>query len=271
MLLCAILFVAACNRNKAADSSADNTNSPAATAAPAESTPTPTPSPSPATATKPVRKKVATKPVPPKPQLVPVVLPAGTVLAVRLEEPLGSKASQQGQRFQVSLSEPIVVGGQTVIPKGASGSGTVTEAHAAGRFKGGASLSLVLDSLTVKGVPYKIQTTPATQASKGKGKRTAAMVGGGAGTGALIGGLAGGGKGAAIGALVGAGAGTAGAGLTGNKDISLPVETVVSFQMTEPLTLKNVMMQKSPSSEGDEAQLTAGSSEESTDAPPPQQ
>jgi hypothetical protein len=269
MLLCAILFVAACNRNKAADSSADNTNSPAAAAAPAESNPTPTPSP--VTATKPVRKKVATKLVPPKPQLVPVVLPAGTVLAVRLEESLGSKTSQQGQRFQVSLSEPIVIGGQTVIPKGASGSGTVTEAHAAGRFKGGASLSLVLDSLTVKGVPYSIQTTPATQASKGKGKRTAAMVGGGAGTGALIGGLAGGGKGAAIGALVGAGAGTAGAGLTGNKDISLPVEAVVSFQMTEPLTLENVMMHKSPSPEGDEAQLTAGSSEESTDAPPPQQ
>jgi hypothetical protein len=65
------------------------------------------------------------------------------------------------------------------------------------------------------------------------------MVGGGAGAGALIGGIAGGGKGAAIGALVGGGAGTAGAGMTGNNnDITLPVESAVSFKLTAPVTLK---------------------------------
>jgi hypothetical protein len=64
------------------------------------------------------------------------------------------------------------------------------------------------------------------------------MVGGGAGLGALIGGLAGGGKGAAIGALAGAGAGTAGAGLTGNRDVTLPAESVVSFQLQTPLEIR---------------------------------
>jgi hypothetical protein len=63
------------------------------------------------------------------------------------------------------------------------------------------------------------------------------MVGGGAGVGALIGGLAGGGKGAAIGAIAGAGAGTAGAAFTGNRDIVLPAESMLSFKLTEPLTL----------------------------------
>lgn len=72
---------------------------------------------------------------------------------------------------------------------------------------------------------------------KGKGKRTAAMVGGGAGGGALIGGLAGGGKGALIGGLIGAGAGTAGAAFTGNKDVVIPSESTISFHLTAPVSV----------------------------------
>ena len=64
------------------------------------------------------------------------------------------------------------------------------------------------------------------------------MVGGGAGVGALIGGLAGGGKGAAIGAIAGAGAGTAGSAFTGNRDITLPAESVVSFKLEAPLEIR---------------------------------
>jgi hypothetical protein len=76
-----------------------------------------------------------------------------------------------------------------------------------------------------------------SQTSKGKGKRTAVMTGGGAGAGALIGGLAGGGKGAAIGAIAGAGAGAAGSAFTGNRDVEMPAESAVSFQMTGSLKL----------------------------------
>jgi hypothetical protein len=85
---------------------------------------------------------------------------------------------------------------------------------------------------------YDVHTTAPTEASKGKGKRTAAMVGGGAGGGALIGGLAGGGKGAVIGGLIGAAAGTGGAGLTGNRDITLPAETPITFRLVDPLEIK---------------------------------
>ncbi len=74
--------------------------------------------------------------------------------------------------------------------------------------------------------------------SKGKGKRTAAMVGGGAAGGAAIGAVAGGGKGAAIGALIGAAAGTGGAGLTGNRDISLAAETALDFKLLQPVTIR---------------------------------
>jgi hypothetical protein len=92
-----------------------------------------------------------------------------------------------------------------------------------------------LTSITVDGQDYAIQTSAPTMASKGK--RTAAMVGGGAGGGALIGGLAGGGKGALIGGLVGAAVGTGGAGLTGNRDITLGSESTLNFKLLQPVEI----------------------------------
>jgi hypothetical protein len=124
-----------------------------------------------------------------------------------------------------------------VIPAGSDITGTVREAKKAGRFKGAAVLSLQVNSVTVEGHQYNIETESFDQESTGKGKRTAGMVVGGTGAGAAIGGIAGGGKGAAIGALVGAAAGTVGAS-TGNRDIQLPVESALSFRLVQPLTLK---------------------------------
>lgn len=172
-----------------------------------------------------------------KAQPKPLVVPAGTVLRVRLGQAVGSKSSQTGDGFVASLAQPVSVGDKVVIPAGAAASGTVSDAKSAGRFKGGASLGLSLNSITIQGREYPIQTTTVTQTSTGKGKRTAGLVGGGAAGGAVIGGLAGGGKGAAIGALVGAGAGTAGAGLTGNREIELPAESALSFKLKSALTL----------------------------------
>jgi hypothetical protein len=61
------------------------------------------------------------------------------------------------------------------------------------------------------------------------------MIGGGAGLGALIGGLAGHGKGAIIGGLAGAGAGTA-ASTTGSKDVVIRPESVITFRLTQPVS-----------------------------------
>lgn len=173
-----------------------------------------------------------------KPVVEPVVVPAGTTLTVRLGQAVGSKISTPGQSFTASLATPVEVGGKTVIPSGAEAHGVVTEAKPLGRFKGGAVLQIKLNSITVSGAEHSIDTSAVTRAAKGKGKRTAVMAGGGAAVGALIGGLAGGGKGAAIGALAGGGAGTAGAAYTGNKDIVLPAESAVTFKLEAPLELK---------------------------------
>jgi hypothetical protein len=83
----------------------------------------------------------------------------------------------------------------------------------------------------------RVSTSSYEKEQKGKGKRTAGFIGGGAGGGALIGGLAGGGKGALIGGLIGAGAGTAGAAFTGNKDVVIPSESTITFHLAAPVTV----------------------------------
>ena len=168
----------------------------------------------------------------------PLVVPAGTVLTVRLGQAVGSKISTAGQTFTATLASPVTVEGKTAIPAGASASGTVVDAKPLGRFKGGASLQLRLTSITAGGSEQSISTSSVVRTETGKGKRTAVLAGGGAGLGALIGGLAGGGKGAAIGALAGGGAGAGGAAFTGNKDVVLPAESALSFKLEQPLEVK---------------------------------
>jgi hypothetical protein len=172
------------------------------------------------------------------PKAMAVVVPTGTVMTIRLDQAVGSKISESGQPFTGTTTSAITVDGNTAIPAGARASGVVSDAKPLGRFKGGAVLSLKLNSIEVGGKAHSIQTSAIVQSAKGKGKRTAVLAGGGAAVGALIGGLAGGGKGAAIGALAGGGAGTAGAAFTGNKDIVLPAESAVSFKLDAPLELK---------------------------------
>ena len=167
-----------------------------------------------------------------------MTLPAGTVITVRLASAVGSKTSNTGDHFNATIATPVESGGKVVLPKGAEVLGKVAQAVSQGRFKGGASLSLVLESVTIDGDAYDIKTNSVARYQKGKGKRTAAMIGGGAGGGALIGGLAGGGKGALIGAVLGAGAGTAGAAYTGEKEIVLPAESTLSFKLAGALTVK---------------------------------
>jgi hypothetical protein len=174
----------------------------------------------------------AAAPAPPPPPKQYTV-PAGTPLVVRLEQTVSAKNSSVGDSFSGVLAQSVVVGGVTVIRSGAPVTGVVTASKGQGRFKGSGDLAIAIKRVG----DYAVSTTAYEAAAKGKGKRTAGFVGGGAGGGALIGGLAGGGKGALIGGLLGAGAGTAGAAFTGNKDITVPAESVVTFKLAEPITV----------------------------------
>jgi hypothetical protein len=154
-----------------------------------------------------------------------------------VQQALGSKISQPGQSFTGTVARSILINGTTAIKSGASVSGTVVDAKPMGKFKGGALLSLRLDSVHALGSTYQISTNTLERTLSGKGKRSTGFIAGGTGGGALIGGLAGGGKGALIGGLVGAGAGTAGAAFTGNKQIEIPAETTLTFRLAHSVTI----------------------------------
>ena len=116
--------------------------------------------------------------------------------------------------------------------------GVVAVSHRRGHFKGSSLLELRLTSLTMDGTRYPLATRDLARSKKGKGRRSAAMIGGGAGLGMLVGGVATGGVGLLVGGLVGGGAGTAAAGLTGNRDIEIPAESVVHFKLADDLVVQ---------------------------------
>jgi hypothetical protein len=168
----------------------------------------------------------------------PVEVAAGTELSVALNSALATDVNKSGEEFSATVSEPVVVNSKTVIPRGAKVKGTIVEAVESGRLKGVAVLRLALSALEVDGKSYDIKTANVSRRGDSHTKRNTAMIGGGAGAGAVIGAIAGGGKGAAIGAAVGAGAGTAGAAATGKKDVKIPAETPLKFKLSEPVTVQ---------------------------------
>jgi len=168
-----------------------------------------------------------------------VNIPAGTPLAIRINQHISVKTSRPGDRFDGEIAEPVNgPNGNVVIPRGTHVGGEIVAAHSRGHFKGASILELRLTSMTLNGADYPIQTTAFTRTKKGKGKRTAAFIGGGSGLGMLVGGLASGGTGLLIGGLAGAGAGTATGALTGNRDIEIPSESLVRFRLADDLVIR---------------------------------
>lgn len=172
-------------------------------------------------------------------QRVSVQVPAGTELAIRINQRISVKTSRAGDRFDGEVVEPVQSNGNIVIPRGTPVSGRIDEAHHRGHFKGSSILELRLTSMTLNGSQYDLDTHDSVRTKRGKGRRTAGFIGGMAGAGMLIGGLATGGVGMAIGGAAGAGAGTVLAGATGNKDIDIPAESIVHFRLADPLVVQN--------------------------------
>lgn len=167
-----------------------------------------------------------------------VTVPAGTPVQVRLQQTVSSNQSTVGQEFTGVLAEPLVVNGQTLAPKGANVWGKVATARPSGRLKTPAALYLRLTAVEIKGKRHAVTTRLAGRTGQSHKKRNIEMIGGGAGVGAAIGAIAGGGKGAAIGAAAGAGAGTGAAAATGKKDVVYPVETLLTFRLSQALTVE---------------------------------
>ena len=198
-------------------------------------TPPPVGSPKPAPAD-PAVSVVPPPPAPPAP--VQVTIPSGTAMAIRVDQTINTRISHAGDKFTGEVVDPIQGSdGGVLVPKGTRVAGRVEASRKRGHFKGASLLELRLTSMTLNGTEYPLETHDLKESKMGKGKRTAAMIGGGAGLGMLVGGVASGGVGLLVGGLAGGGAGTAVAGLTGNRDISIAAETVVRFTLAEDLVV----------------------------------
>lgn len=213
-------------------------NQPTATTPPSSGTPVASGNASSPESTQPGAQQQANAPPPPPATVSSPDVPAGTVLSIRMNQGIDVKHAQSGETFSGTIVNPVNVEGDTVIPAGSTADGVVLHAHKRGHFKGASVLQLTLTGLNVNGQHYRLDTSSLTRTKKGKGKRTAAFLGGGTGLGMLIGGVASGGVGLLIGGLAGAGAGTAGAAFTGNKDINIPAESVVSFKLERSIQLR---------------------------------
>lgn len=166
-----------------------------------------------------------------------VELPAGTNIVVRLIDGVDSETADPGQTFAASLDEPVMIGGDTVIPRGADATMKLVDEKDSGKLTGRAELTLVLQSVKVNGRMVDINTQTVSRESDSRGARTAKVAGGTAAVGAIIGAIAGGGKGAAIGGLAG---GAAGAGVqvaTKGQKVKIPSETRLTFVLDTPVRI----------------------------------
>jgi len=193
-------------------------------------------------------KTIAFSAMPPAPEYEPptasapkapagILIPAGTTIAVRLIDGINVDSAAAGQTFRASVDDPVSLGGRIIIPRGADAIIQAVSVQQSGRMKGSDEITLKLNRVVINGKPYDVATTFAQQKSAGEGKKTGRKLLGGAGLGAIVGGIAGGGTGAAIGAAAG-GAGGAALAASGQAHLKVPAESRLEFQLAAAFTVR---------------------------------
>jgi hypothetical protein len=166
-----------------------------------------------------------------------ITVPAGTRILIRMIDSIDTTKQKAGFRFTASLETNLQAEDVVVAPRGTTVYGKLVSAESAGRMKGSSELTLELTDIMINNSTYPLLTSTYEIKGKGEGSNTAKKVVGGAGLGALIGGIAGGGKGAGIGALIGGAGGTAVAASKKGQQLSIPSETLLEFRLEQPVAL----------------------------------
>jgi hypothetical protein len=175
-------------------------------------------------------------PPPPAPVATPsqVTVPAGTLIDIRMVDSLDTNTTKTGALFTASLDSNLVANGVVVARKGTTIHGKVTKSENARRFTGKSEMQLELTNIVINGTAHRISTSGFQQKGKSEGAQTAKKTLGGAGLGAIIGGISGNaGKGAAIGATAGLGV----SAIKKGEPIRVPSETLLEFALSVPTTL----------------------------------
>jgi len=164
-------------------------------------------------------------------------IPAGTAFNVRTLQTLDADSSSSGMKVSAVVDDPIDVGGHIVIPRGAPATLEVTYVTRSSNMEGHDRISLKVLSIKAGNRVYSVATNDVLFKGPSEGKKAARKILGGAGIGALAGGIFGGGTGAAIGAAAG---GTTGAIMTGSgkTHLQIPAETRMQFRLTTSVRVR---------------------------------
>jgi hypothetical protein len=173
------------------------------------------------------KSSTATAAAAPKAPATPILVPAGTQLAIEVITPVSTKTNKVGDPVDARLASDLMIGDRRAAKAGASVHGSITQIISGSKKIGGtATLGVTFDSLVANGASVSINA-PFTQLAKSEtGKDTAKIVGGAA-AGAIIGHQVSSKNGSVVGGLLGAAAGTAAAKNTGNE-VTLEAGQVVT-------------------------------------------
>ena len=152
----------------------------------------------------------------------PLVIPAGTVVAVRLSDPVDSSMNQVGDKFAASVDAAVNVNGTEAIPAGADASLSLINLAVAPVAQR-TDVQLQLVSLTINGTDYTPRSSVFEKQSLERSKK---KVIGGAAIGAALGGIFGHNA-----------AGGAAAGAAKAYEIVLPAQTRIKFTLRRSITL----------------------------------
>jgi hypothetical protein len=173
------------------------------------------------------------------------VVPNGEIITGTLETTIDTKASQNDDRFRMTVQSPNEFRGATIV-------GYISGVNRSGRATGRSNVTFNFEKITlVNGRTYdfagnlqaitdqngKVVKVDSEGSAKGGNQttQTAKRGGIGAGIGAIIGAIAGGGTGAAIGAAIGAGAGAGSVILQGRDDLQLMKGSTITVQSSSPI------------------------------------
>ena len=166
-----------------------------------------------------------------------LTLTAGTKLVIRMIDAVDSERNSMGQTFAASLDQPVMIDGQTVIPRGADAVVKLVDDQQSGKLTGRATLTLDLVSVKVNGRMVDVNSETVTEQSSSRGARTGKVVGGTALLGTIIGAAAGGGRGAAVGLGAGAAAGAGAEIVTKGQRVRIPSEARLTFLLENAVRL----------------------------------
>lgn len=169
-----------------------------------------------------------------------VVVPAGTLLRVRINQAMDSRHTPPGTVFDGVVINNVFIGGAIAIPRGATVQGRVSDGQPGGDLKGRGILALELTQVTLEGHTYPLGTTTWNQQGYDKTGQTVGNTVGLGAVGAMIGAIAGGGPGALLGAGIGGVAGLGVSSASKSGEATIPAEAIVNFKLSQQAALTTV-------------------------------